>query len=90
MRGAAPHGAGGMTSTRTPSASPTVATTTTTTAPDPETELVAAVRAFWDLYVELGGRTGTFDPNETRERLEERTTGRELQQLFEVGPELAA
>jgi hypothetical protein len=41
------------------------------------------VRAFWDLYVELGGRTEPFDPVTTRERLEERTTGRELQRLFE-------
>ena len=56
---------------------------TTTTTPDPNAKLFAAVRSFWDLYVELGGHTGPFNPDDTRERLEQHTTGPELRRLFE-------
>ena len=67
------------------------AETSTTTAPNPsstdaaptETELTTAVESFWDLYLELGAIEEPFDPTACRERLEERTTGEELQRLFD-------
>ena len=66
-------------------------TSTTTDAPAPppttasadEVELTDAVDSFWDLYLELGASTEPFDPVAVRERLEERTTGDELQRLFD-------
>lgn len=63
-------------STTVPNPSPTEATPT-------ETELTAAVESFWDLYLELGAIEEPFDPTAVRERLEERTTGAELQRLFD-------
>jgi hypothetical protein len=39
------------------------------------------VRAFWDLYVELGAEEGPVDAGRTRARLATRTTGAELRQL---------
>ena len=42
-----------------------------------------AVESFWDLYLELGAIEEPFDPTAVRERLEERTTGEELQRLFD-------
>jgi hypothetical protein len=56
----------------------------TATATDPNEQLVGAERAFWDLYLQLGARTGAFDPTDTRERLRTRTTSRELATLFDV------
>lgn len=47
-----------------------------------DADLHAAVRAFWDLYLELGARTGPFDGVATRERLATRTTGAELNRLL--------
>lgn len=57
----------------------TIVTTTTTTR---EVALRSAVRAFWDLYLELGARTGPLDGDETRQRLTERTSGAELNRLL--------
>jgi hypothetical protein len=68
------------TSTPAPSTTSSAATSTTSSAP-PEAELRAAVRAFWDLYVDVGGRTSSLDLATMRTRLAERTTGDELLQL---------
>jgi len=46
--------------------------------------MVVAVRAFWSLYLQLGGRTGMFNEVETQERLRERVAGAELTRLSEV------
>jgi len=70
------------TSTTSPTTGSTQESTSTTVAADSEAELRAAVRAFWDLYLELGASTAPFDEDFTRERLAERTTGRELNQLL--------
>lgn len=58
------------------------ATGTSNTAVNQEAALRAAVRAFWDLYLELGAKTGPFDAAVTRQRLAERTTGKELNRLL--------
>jgi hypothetical protein len=63
-------------------------TTTRQTAPStstagPNQQLLAAVRGFWDLYLELGARTGPFNASATRTRLRQRTTGRELTKLYD-------
>jgi hypothetical protein len=47
-----------------------------------DAELRAAVRAFWDLYLELGAHTGPFDGEATRQKLAARTTGAELNRLL--------
>jgi hypothetical protein len=66
------------------------ATTTTarrtpsTTTTDPSKPLVASVRAFWDLYLKVGARTGPFNAAETRSLLGQRTTGQELTKLYNV------
>jgi hypothetical protein len=39
------------------------------------------VRAFWDLYLELGAEEGPFYADRTRARLATRTSGAELRQL---------
>ena len=57
-------------------------TNPTTSTTSPETSIASAVRAFWDLYLELGARSGPFDQSATRTRLAERTSGDELQQLL--------
>jgi hypothetical protein len=44
-------------------------TTSTSVALDSDVQLRAAVRAFWDLYLELGARTGRFDAATTRRRI---------------------
>ena len=59
-------------------------TTTVSTTPEPRKQVAAAVRAFWDLYLELGARTGAFDASYTRARLAEHATGKELSKLFDV------
>lgn len=66
-------------STSTSGSTTTIATTTTAAG---EAALRSAVRAFWDLYLELGARTGPFDGDETRQRLTERTSGAELNRLL--------
>lgn len=58
------------------------ATGTSNTAANQEATLRAAVRAFWDLYLQLGAKTGPFDASVTRQRLTERTTGKELNRLL--------
>ena len=63
-------------------------TTTRRTAPSTTTagtnqQLLAAVRGFWDLYLELGARTGPFNTSATRTRLRQRTSGRELTKLYD-------
>ena len=68
------------TSTPQPSTTSSAATSTTPAAPT-EAELRAAVHAFWDLYVDIGGRTASLDLSTIRTRLAERTTGDELRQL---------
>lgn len=57
-------------------------TTTIATTATQEAALRSAVRSFWDLYLELGARTGPFDGDETRQRLTERTSGAELNRLL--------
>ena len=59
-------------------AAPSLPTTSTTGV---EASLAAAVRAFWDLYLELGAEQGPFDADRTRARLATRTAGAELLQL---------
>lgn len=65
----------------------------TTSAPQPAVDASAAtseqqaglragVRAFWDLYLELGAKTGPFDAVVTRQRLAARTSGKELNRLL--------
>ena len=73
------------TSSLLPQSSTSVPSTTPrSTTSAPSQQLVAAVRSFWDLYLQLGARTGPFNPNVTRARLGQRTTGRELTKLFGV------
>jgi hypothetical protein len=67
------------TSTRAPSTTRQATTTT-----EPSKQLVAAVRAFWNLYLQLGARHGPFNARVTRARLGQRATGRELTKLFDV------
>jgi hypothetical protein len=55
-----------------------------TTTSDPNQQLVGAERAFWDLYLRLGARTGPFNPATTRARLGERVMGSELAKLHDV------
>jgi len=62
-----------------------VATTSASTkATDAEREVVAAERAFWDLYLQLGARRGRFSPADTRARLGRRVGGDELLKLYDV------
>lgn len=62
----------------------TARTTPSTTTTDPSKPLVASVRAFWDLYLQVGARTGPFNAAETRSQLGQRTTGQELTKLYDV------
>jgi len=56
----------------------------TATTPNPNEQLVGAERAFWDLYLQLGARTGPFNSATTRARLSERAMGSELAKLHDV------
>ena len=76
--------------TSTTTALPARTTTTTGAAPATSTSggdvatnaaLTAAVRTFWDTYLEVGRRIATLDPTALRERLATRATGEELRQL---------
>ena len=67
--------------TSTPAPSTTTSVATSRSAAPTEADLRAAVRAFWDLYVDVGGRTSSLDLATIRTRLAERTTGEELRQL---------
>lgn len=73
------------TATTSPATSATTATTgaLTSTSASTDTEVLAAVRAFWDMFIEVGGRAGPFDPQAVRDRLAERTTGAESATLFQ-------
>ncbi len=46
-------------------------------------DLEAAVHDFWKLYLDVGASTEPFDPIATRERLAARTSGEELEALFD-------
>jgi hypothetical protein len=76
------------TTTSAPAARPAPSSSSSTAPVDGtaarDAELVAAVRAFWDLYLELGARTGPFDATATRDRLATRTTGKELTALYDA------
>jgi hypothetical protein len=58
-------------------------TTPSTTTAGQNQQLRVAVRRFWDLYLELGARTGPFNTSATRTRLRQRTSGRELTKLYD-------
>ena len=67
----------------------TVATTSTSTTVDPTTtttDLGAAAtveyRQFWDMFLQLGAMTGTFDPKPVIAILQQHTAGREYMLLF--------
>jgi hypothetical protein len=62
----------------------TAASRATSTTIQPNTQLVAAVRAFWNLYLQVGARTGPFNAADTRARLGQRATGKELAKLYAV------
>jgi hypothetical protein len=70
--------------------SPTQASATTTsrttsnatTAPTSDDAVVAAIGAFWDMYLDVGGRSGPFDPTATRDAIAAHATGDELEQLY--------
>jgi hypothetical protein len=68
-----PHTSTGMTTT-----------TAATTATDTERDVVAAEQAFWNLYLQLGARTGRFNPADTRALLARRTAGGEFTKLYDV------
>ena len=65
-----------------PSSSTPATTIHTTFAVGQDAELRAVVRAFWDLYLELGAHTGPFDGEATRQKLIARATGAELNRLL--------
>ena len=65
------------------SSTTTTATVRSTATTDPDAELLVAVRSFWDLFIEIGGRSGPFDAQVTSTRLAERTTGEETATLFQ-------
>ena len=78
------------TSTTTTPSRPIATTATTGAAPAKSTSggdvatntaLTAAVRSFWDTYLDVGSHTATLDPTALRERLATRATGEELRQL---------
>lgn len=54
-------------------------TTSTTTR---EAAVEAAYAKFWDTYIEFGGRTGPFDPDEAKTVLGAVSTGDKYEQLF--------
>ena len=66
------------------SSGPTATSRPTPTTTGPNTQLVAAVRAFWDLYLRVGARSGPFNASETRSLLGQRATGKELAKLYDV------
>ncbi len=63
---------------------PTATSRTTPTTAEPNPQLVAAVRAFWDLYLQLGARSAPFNAPDTRAQLGRRATGKELAKLYAV------
>lgn len=76
----APRSAGRSSSAST--STTRAATGISSTTANQEATLHAAVRAFWDLYLQLGAKTGPFDAAVTRQRLAQRTTGKELDRLL--------
>lgn len=76
------------TAPRNVSSTTLIAPTTTELAPptssvDPNADVLAAARAFWDLFIAVGGTAGPFDPVAVKAKLAERTTGQELAALFQ-------
>lgn len=59
-------------------------TSASTKATDLERDVVAAEQAFWDMYLQLGARTGRFDSADIRARLARRTAGGEFAKLYDV------
>ena len=87
-RSALPTGATATTATTLPAPTSTLTVTSTTVRSTPTTggpvsaaDLTAAVRAFWDTYLEIGASTDPFDRAATRARLAERSTGASLERL---------
>ena len=66
------------------SSGPTTTSRPAPTTTGPNTQLVAAVRAFWDLDLRVGARRGPFNAAETRSLLGQRATGKELAKLYDV------
>lgn len=66
------------------SSGPTTTLRPTPTTTGPNTQLVAAVRSFWDLYLRVGARSGPFNAAETRSLLGQRAAGKELAKLYDV------
>jgi hypothetical protein len=56
-------------------------TTVAATAAPRDADLRAAVRAYWDVYLDVGARTASLDAAALRARLGERATGDQLRQL---------
>jgi hypothetical protein len=85
-----PLATAGPTTTTTLPAPPPPPATDPTPAPDPPpatdpaADIEQAIEEFWAAYLELGGATGPFDPDQVRARLGQRATGDSLSQLFEV------
>lgn len=76
--------ASGRASSAAPTSSPPATPALPTTSrPDPNADVLVAVRAFWDLFIAVGGAAGPFDPVAVEARLAERTTGQELATLFQ-------
>ncbi len=71
--------------TQAPATTTTARVTTTTSTPPAgnDAEVLAAVRSFWDLFIEVGGLPGPFDAQAVRARLVERTTGAQTTTLFQ-------
>lgn len=55
-----------------------------------KTDPLVAVRAFWDLFIELGANTGPFDASAVRSRISAQATGDELTTLFQFLQGVAA
>lgn len=68
------------TSTKSTSTSSPPTTVAAPAAPR-DADLRAAVRAYWDVYLDAGARAASLDPAALRARLGERATGDQLRQL---------
>jgi hypothetical protein len=63
---------------------PVVQSGPSTTSTNSGRPVVVAVQAFWNLYLQLGGRTGAFNGLDTQERLRGRVAGAEFSRLYDV------
>jgi hypothetical protein len=77
-------GAAATTSPDDTSTSEPSTTDATTTTLDAEEEVLAAYRDFWEVYLEVGGMTGPFDPEMVGSILRSRSTGPEYDHLFDL------